>query len=461
MTLRRRRYFFASTLPSSTAGWSNGSTPSRCAAMIVSSMKCISSSPSAASSSVSRWMVRTGQPFLASVSAVARPCAATRSPMVLPAKSGSPRELGELGVDARAAAGGADRDDGEQLVARAGDEELKLAVLVDRAERGERRRALAVLAEAFGPELHVPAGEALQPVGIGHHHRDRLAAASATASAAPTAAGTSAGGLPASTGASASPRRRRGSRRCRGRRPRRAAGRRWSAPRSGRRRPDRGRASERRARPSRSRRPLALPGLAGSVMPRKWSCGSTLGGLQRGERRGGLHQRLAGAAGFRDRDEARGRRAAAAASSAPNVPGSRLSMKCRRGGSRNAPSAGHGVAGKLRQRLAAEARAAGAEEHHVGGALAQQRGIAEDRRRCRRASPAGAAAAACRRRGARAARRAPRRCAPARRRSRRGRACSIDCLSAIGARSSAPRGVETHLSRPAPSRSGPWAGRPP
>ena len=68
---------------------------------------------------------------------------------------------------------GAGGDDGEQLVARAGDEELQLAVLIDRAERGDRRRALAVLAEALGPELHVPAREALEPVGIGHQDRDR------------------------------------------------------------------------------------------------------------------------------------------------------------------------------------------------------------------------------------------------------------------------------------------------
>ena len=45
------KYFFARTLPSSTAGWSKGSTPRRCAAMIVSSMKCIINSPRAASSS--------------------------------------------------------------------------------------------------------------------------------------------------------------------------------------------------------------------------------------------------------------------------------------------------------------------------------------------------------------------------------------------------------------------------
>src|SRR5215475_9278424 len=60
------RYLFASTLPSSTAGWSNGSTPSRCAAMIVSSMNCIKSSPNLASSRRSIMMVRNGQPFLAS-----------------------------------------------------------------------------------------------------------------------------------------------------------------------------------------------------------------------------------------------------------------------------------------------------------------------------------------------------------------------------------------------------------
>ena len=59
---------------------------------------------------------------------------------------------------------GVDGDHREQLVARAADEQLHLAVLVDRAERRERRGALAVLAEAFGPELHVPMREALEPV---------------------------------------------------------------------------------------------------------------------------------------------------------------------------------------------------------------------------------------------------------------------------------------------------------
>ena len=46
-------------------------------------------------------------------------------------------------------------------------------------------------------------------------------------------------------------------------------------------------------------------------------------------------------------------------------------MKCRRGGVAQRADARHRVAGKLRQRLAAEARAAGAEDDDVGGAFAR------------------------------------------------------------------------------------------
>src|SRR5436190_2073127 len=52
----------------------------------------------------------------------------------------------------------------------------RLAVLIDGAQRRHRRRALALLAEAFGPELHPPFGEALEPVGIGHGDGDRFSA---------------------------------------------------------------------------------------------------------------------------------------------------------------------------------------------------------------------------------------------------------------------------------------------
>src|SRR5205085_7660095 len=51
------------------------------------------------------------------------------------------RKLREIGGNARTAAGGADSDDGEQLVARPRIVELQLAVLIDRPERGDWRCA--------------------------------------------------------------------------------------------------------------------------------------------------------------------------------------------------------------------------------------------------------------------------------------------------------------------------------
>src|SRR5215468_3203211 len=80
------------------------------------------------------------------------------------------RKPREIIRNARTAAGGADRDDGEELVAGTGEIELQLAVLVDRSKRRDRGGALAVLAETLGPQLHVPAREALEPVRIGEHH---------------------------------------------------------------------------------------------------------------------------------------------------------------------------------------------------------------------------------------------------------------------------------------------------
>src|SRR5262249_40580979 len=54
---------------------------------------------------------------------------------------GLARKPREIIRDARAAPGGADGNDGEQLVARAAEVELQLAVLVDRTQRRDRRRA--------------------------------------------------------------------------------------------------------------------------------------------------------------------------------------------------------------------------------------------------------------------------------------------------------------------------------
>ena len=55
-------------------------------------------------------------------------------------------------------------------------------------------------------------------------------------------------------------------------------------------------------------------------------------------------------------------------------------MKCRRGGARSAADARHRVTGKLRQRLAAEAGPAGAEDHDVGGVLGKPLAGLADRR---------------------------------------------------------------------------------
>ena len=214
---------------------------------------------------------RVGRPFFASVSAVARPCAATRSPMRRPAKPGSPARRASSGVDRRPLPGRADGQDGEQLVLRPGEIELLLRVLVDRPDRRDRLRALAVLAEALGPELHPPAREALEPVGIGHEHGDRLAlhgegeverrARAPPGPRRPRRRGTARRRRP----------RRRGSRRCRGRARRPAGGRHWSGPNSARRCRCGGRGRRRpRARGGRAGR-SGRPRRRGSERPRKSS----------------------------------------------------------------------------------------------------------------------------------------------------------------------------------------------
>src|SRR6185437_5860685 len=78
------RYCRASTLPSSTAGWSKAFTLRRAAAMIVSSMKCMSSAPRLRSSRRGTPMIRVGRPLRIRVAAVARCSASSRSPMRLP-----------------------------------------------------------------------------------------------------------------------------------------------------------------------------------------------------------------------------------------------------------------------------------------------------------------------------------------------------------------------------------------
>ena len=71
---------------------------------------------------------------------------------------GARRELGANPRRPRPADGA--RTTRDQVLARPVHEELQLAVLVDAAETGDGRGALAVLAEALGPQLREPMREA-------------------------------------------------------------------------------------------------------------------------------------------------------------------------------------------------------------------------------------------------------------------------------------------------------------
>ena len=119
---------------------------------------------------------------------------------VAPAHEADARRLRHRLVDDGPATGGGHPYDRREDLARAVHEELELTVLVERPERGDRARPLALLAEAFGPQLHVPVREAGEAVGVGHEH-DRahaLSLASATAAAAPSAGAKSLARLAAS-----------------------------------------------------------------------------------------------------------------------------------------------------------------------------------------------------------------------------------------------------------------------
>ena len=170
--MRRRRnlsaiYLFASTLPDSTAGWSKGSTPNRCPARMVSSIKCIISAPSAPRRAAQgRWCAPAGR----RQQGLGRRglAAATRSPAACP---GDIRHAASL---ARS-----ERREGRCRRSSAYHGDHAAARRRDRAEAGcadrpaqapPRRGALALLAEALAPELDVPGGEAREPVAVGHHH---------------------------------------------------------------------------------------------------------------------------------------------------------------------------------------------------------------------------------------------------------------------------------------------------
>src|SRR6516164_10900640 len=79
-------------------------------------------------------------------------------------------DLREVRADSGACASNSLAYHGDQVLRHAVEIELELAVLVNRAECCDRRGPAAPLAKAFAPELHIPGGEACEPIAIGHHH---------------------------------------------------------------------------------------------------------------------------------------------------------------------------------------------------------------------------------------------------------------------------------------------------
>ena len=156
--------------------------------------------------------------------------------------------------------------------------------------------------------------------------------------------------------------------------------------------------------PSRSRRPLRLPGLRGSLMPKN---SSPMRARARPPSRRRARPTVCISVSPVPPDfEIATKRVVASGSFASSAPIGRgieivHEMHARRVAER--ADAAHADAGKLRQRLPAEARAAGAEHHHVGRAGAQPRGGAVDLVEIVASAPAAAAAAGCRRRARRAA----------------------------------------------------------
>ena len=127
--------------------------------------------------------------------------------------------------------------------------------------------------------------------------------------------------------------------------------------------------------PSRSRNPLRLPRLHGLADAEEQLADARLkSGLLDGRQRSrGLHQRFAGPAGLRDRDEARGRERQFREQSAV-CRGIEIVHEMQARTLAERLDAAHADASQLRQRLPAQARSAGAQYDDVGRTRAQPRG---------------------------------------------------------------------------------------
>src|SRR5262249_1487380 len=83
-----------------------------------------------------------------------RSCAPLGSDQItdaLAGEAGLARKLSKIAIHRWTAPCAISCDDGDELISRTADEELQLAVLIDRPERSKRRRPLAVLAKTFSP----------------------------------------------------------------------------------------------------------------------------------------------------------------------------------------------------------------------------------------------------------------------------------------------------------------------
>src|SRR5581483_5019504 len=78
-------------------------------------------------------------------------------------------ELGEVRSDARPPANTIFADHSDEVLWRAIEIKLQLAVLIDRPKRRDRGGPLPVFAQAFGPELHIPGGKTRQAVAVRQH----------------------------------------------------------------------------------------------------------------------------------------------------------------------------------------------------------------------------------------------------------------------------------------------------
>ncbi len=302
-------------------------------------------------------------------------------------------------------------DHGDEMLRRAVEIELELAVLIDGAERRDRRRPLAVLAEALAPELHIPGGEAREPVADRAASRWRVtprSLARPTAMAAPMAGAKSAACTPSSSAATTRGRalpQRLDIEPARKRRQQPDIGERREAPADIRVMVERRNAEMRRtARASRWPCRTARLGEARNSSGMRVLEPGRAHGVDGGD---GLHQGFGRVARFRDHHEARGLEVEPGKS---ELKRARVEIVVEaRARPRLAAMlvvAGNAPAAELRQRLAAEARPAGAEEDQRRAPLASSVAAPRVQARCRRAVPARATAAACRRHGPRAARRA-------------------------------------------------------